>query len=94
MNELFIIGIIKDITPPVSMPEIAPCLLTVFEYKENKIKGPNDDPNPYHANSIKEKIVEYFCKATIYESIPIIKILDLETRISSFDEASLRKILL
>ena len=64
LKELFIAGIINDIPPPVRIPAIAPCLFAVLEYKENKINGPNDDPRPYHANSTKEKIVEYFCSAT------------------------------
>src|SRR5690625_5343977 len=45
---------------PTIIPESAPTAVIFLQYKVNKIIGPNEAPNPAHANDTSFNIVAFF----------------------------------
>ena len=58
--------------PPLSMPAIAPALVTRFQNKENSIIGPKVAPKPAQAKETTMNITLFSSMAMIMEQIAII----------------------
>lgn len=57
----------NTVTAPTIIPQRAPALVNLFQYREIKMIGPKDAPNPAQAKATKPRIVS-FCshaKSTI-----------------------------